>query len=239
MKWRRRHRKRFTLKKGFVFILLVFCLFLILSKSYFRPPLMGYAKQKSYYYASFLINKSLSEQVVPNIDTSKIINMETRSNGYVTSVVVDVYQVNLLISKMTQQIQEELNQYQNDKNHELNNLKLPIGVMFDNPVLNNMGPSISIQLRTIGSVHTDILSSVKPYGINNSLIEVVIKTTIRFQVLIPFQKDEILVETNTPLLIKVIQGSVPHYYYTGGNGSFSNPPRDDSGDIPNGDLLEQ
>ncbi len=236
---RRRRRRNVTINKAILFFILIFLLFLVLSKVYFKSPLLVYAKQKSYYYASVLINDAISNQIVPNVDTSKIINLETKSNGYVTSVIVDVYQINILVSKMTKQIQDQLLTYQNDEHHELNQMTLPIGVMFNNPILNNVGPHLNIQLRIIGSVYTDIESSVKPYGINNSLIEVNIKTKVRFQVAIPFQEDEIEVETTTPLLIKVIQGSVPHYYYMGGNGSFSNPPRDDSNITPDDGLLEQ
>ncbi len=236
---RRRKVKIITLPKFILFLVIIFLLFLVVSKTYFRSPLLVYAKQKSFFYASVIINDAISNQVVPNIDTNKIINMETKSNGYVTSVVVDVYQVNLLISKMTKEIQDQLLIYQNDKDNELNKLHIPLGVMFNNPMFNNVGPKINIQLTIIGSVVSDIVSSVKPYGINNSLIEVVIKTRVKFQVAIPYQKDEIIVETNTPLLIKVIQGSVPHYYYTGGNGYFSNPPTDTSGGAPDSSLLQQ
>lgn len=201
---------------------------------------MVYAKQKSSFYASTLINDAISSQIVPNIDTNKIVTMETKSNGYVSSVVVDVYQVNFLLSKMTKQIQEQLLILENDPNSELNNLKIPMGVIFDNPILYNLGPNVNIRLKLAGTVTTDIVSNVKPYGINNTLIEIVIKTKVKFQVMVPFQKGEIEVVTNTPLLIKVVQGDIPHYYYTGGNGNFSNPPRDDSSpSAPDSSLLEQ
>ena len=155
----------------------------------------------------------------------KIINIDTSSSGQVTSVIVDVYQINLLISEMTKDIQRTLEVYQNDKNHELHQLKIPLGVIFDNPLFAGLGPKLKINLRTIGSVYTDIISSAKPFGINNSLIEVNILTRVKFQVAIPFQRDEIEVETMTPLLIKVIQGSVPYYYYIGGkNSGIVNPP---------------
>lgn len=235
---RKRKNRRITYKKIILFLILIFLFCYVITNIYLRSPLIVYAKQKSYYYSSVLINDAISNQIVPNIDTSKIIMMETKSNGIVSSVIVDVYQINLLISKMTKQIQDELLVLQNDKQNELNRLKIPIGVILDNPIFNNLGPNVNISLRIIGSVQTDIASSVKPYGINNSLIEVVIKTKVRFQVAIPFQKDEILVETSTPLLIKIIQGSVPHYYFTGGNGSFSNPPHDNYTGL-DGDLLEQ
>lgn len=201
--------------------------------------MLVYAKQKSYFYASVLINDAINDQIVPNIDTNKIIMMETKSNGYVSSVVVDVYQVNMLISKMTKQIQQQINELQNNPNSELNNMSIPFGVIFDNPMLNNVGPNVNVSLRIMGSVNTDIVSRVVPYGINNTLIEVVIKTKVMFQVMIPFQKGTIEVITNTPLLIKVVQGDIPHYYYTGGNGNFSNPPRDDNTPQPDSSMLEQ
>lgn len=198
---------------------------MVLTKIYLQSPLIVYAKQKSSFYASILINDAISKQIVPNIDTEKIINIDTSSSGQVTSVVVDVYQINLLITEMTKDIQRTLEEYENDKNHELHQLKIPLGVIFDNPLFAGLGPNLKINLRTIGTVYTDIVSSAKPFGINNSLIEVNILTRVRFQVAIPFQRDEIEVETMTPLLIKVIQGSVPYYYYIGGkNSGIVNPP---------------
>ncbi len=240
MRHRRHRRRKITLKKSLLLFLLIFLLFLVLSKIYFRSPIMVYTKQKSTYYASILINDAIAEKIVPNIDTSKIITLETKSNGYVTSVIVNVYQINLLISEMTKAIQQQLLTYQNDDNHELNNLKIPLGAMFNNPLLNSIGPELHVRLTMMGSVFTDIVSSAKPYGINNSLIEVSIKTVVKFQVAIPFQRDEIEVETHTPLLIKVIQGSVPHYYYLGGgNSGVVNPPPKNTDPDPNDDMLEQ
>src|SRR5690554_3032676 len=149
----KRRRKRITVKKTLLFFILIFLLFIVLAKVYLRSPLIVYAKQKSSYYASMLINDAISKQIVPNIDTNKIINLETKSNGYVTSVIVDVYQINLLISEMTNDIQTTLQEYQNDDNHDLNKLKVPFGAIFDNPLLVGLGPNLHINIRIIGSVH--------------------------------------------------------------------------------------
>ncbi|HEY8365432.1 MAG TPA: sporulation protein YunB [Haloplasmataceae bacterium] len=230
-------RRKITVKKILLFFAIIIFLFLFLVKAYFRSPLLVYAKQKAHLYASILINDAISTEIVPKIDTSNIISFEKKNNGYVTSVIVDVKQINMLISDMTKDIQKKLLTFQNDKHHELNNMKIPLGTIFDNPMLNNLGPNININMRMIGSVHTDISSTAKPFGINNSLIEVSIVTKVKFQVAIPFQKDEIVVENYTPLLIKVIQGSVPHYYYIGGSGYVVNPPPNSNVD-PNNDLLE-
>lgn len=220
----KRKRKKITVKKLILFFTLIILLFLVLGKVYLRSPLIVYAKQKSTYYASLIINDAVSRQIVPNIDTDKIISLNTNNNGYITSVVVDVHQINLLISEMTKDIHKTLLEFQNDENHELHQLKIPFGAIFNNPLLIGLGPDLKINLRIIGSVHTDIISTAKPYGINNSLIEVSILTRVKFQVAIPFQRDEIDVETHTPLLIKVIQGRVPQYYYKGGSGVVIPPP---------------
>lgn len=229
---KKRKSKRFIIHKVTIFFLLFIMVLFLTSRLYFRPPIMAYAKQKSYYYASILINDAISKQIVPNIDTSKLILLNTKSNGYVSSVIVDMHQINDLLAKLTKEIQVNLLELESDESNQLHQLKMPIGVMFDNPILSRLGPDLSIKLKLVGSVLTDIVSSVEPYGINNSLIKIVIQTKVRFQVMIPFQRGEIEIVANTPLLLKIIQGDVPHYYYSGGTGSFSNPPKDDTTNPP-------
>jgi sporulation protein YunB len=108
--------------------------------------------------------------------------------------------------------------------------------MFDHPILNEVGPDLRINLQLVGSIKTDVISTVKPHGINNSLVEVVIETTVTFQVLIPFKQGEITVVTHTPLLIRMIQGDIPYYYYySGGSGPNTTPPRHDDQGGQNGD----
>jgi sporulation protein YunB len=239
MKKKRSKKQRF-IKKYIVLLIFIILLSLVLIKAYLRSPMIVYARQKAYYFSSVLINDAISRQIVPNIDIDKIVKIETRSSGYVTSVVIDVHQINMLISEMTRDIQNQLLAFQNDENHDLNRLSIPLGAIFNHPLFTGLGPNININLRMIGSVYTDIVSSAKPYGINNSLIEINILTKVKFQVAIPLQKTEIEVETHTPLLIKVIQGSVPHYYYLGGgSGTVINPPpNSNSQPGPEDDILE-
>lgn len=225
--YKRRRKKRLTVKKILIFFSLLILLVLFLIKTYFRSPIIVYASEKAQFYASVVINDAVSTRIVPNINTDNIINIQTRSNGTVSGVIVDVHQVNLLIAQMAKEIQTHLINIQNDANHELHHLTIPLGMIFNNPYLSNFGPKLHIKLRMIGSVHTDVVSTAKAYGINNSLIEVSIKTTVKFQVAIPLQTEEITVTTHTPLLIKIIQGSIPNYYFVGGSGVVIPPIGDD------------
>jgi sporulation protein YunB len=206
----------------FVAILLVLSFFV--TRSYFNKTIQAYAVNKAKLHMSIIINEAISKEVVPNIVTEELMFFKTKENGHVTNVIIDVYQINNVIAKMTADMQWKL---QNEVSKET--LKLPLGVMLNHPFFNNLGPTVKIGLQMVGNVQTDIVTRTSPYGINNSLMEVLIKTEVSFLVIIPFREEEVTVTTHTPLVIKMIQGEVPQYYYNSsasGDGSFIYPPRD-------------
>lgn len=210
---KRRRVKRLKIKKSILFLIIIAIITFVLTKAYFEPPVMVYVKQKSYLVASKLINNAIMDQVVPNIDTKKLVIFESTSDGKVSTVTIDTYQANLLLSKMSKQIQDSINELEKNPNSELKSVTIPFSAMFSNPVM-TFGPYIKVNMTIVGSVQSDLVSSVKPSGINNSLFEVYIKTKVKYQIAIPFRNDEIEVVTNTPILIKVIHGAVPHFYYS-------------------------
>jgi sporulation protein YunB len=201
------------------------CFFLVIlfyfSRSYFSQTVSGYAVNKAKLHASIIINEAISKEVVPNIVTEDLMLFKSKENGHVTNVIIDVYQINNVISKMSADMQTKLqNRFLDEE------LKMPLGVVLNHPALNESGPRVTIHISMVGNVTTDIVTRTTPYGINNSLMEVLIKTEVNFLVVIPFQQEEVTVITYTPLVIKMIQGEVPQYYYNSSDGSFINPPRD-------------
>lgn len=234
---RRRRRKgsfrfKFKIKLFFIIIIAFVLLLWLLTRSYFQPTIISYAKQKSILYSSMLINNAIRDQILTQMDIDKLVIIDSNENGLVSSVQLNTYEANKMLAYVTEQIVKELLEIEKDRNSELNKLSVPLGVIFNNPIFSKYGPNIAIHLVPIGSVKTDIVSSVTPYGINNTLIEVILETTVTFQVIIPFQKDEINVVAHTPILVKVITGEVPRYYYQGGT-SVPIPRIDD--DNGNGD----
>lgn len=231
MKRKRRRKKFFTLKrKILLYTILVIGSMFTVTRLYFRGPVAYYATNKAKMYIGMIVNDAISKEVVPNINDNEIILLQSKSSGHVTSVMINVYQINHVLSKMTADIQQRINREMFEEE-----LKMPAGVMFNHPLLSDVGPDIAIKMRLIGNIKTDVVTRTQPYGINNSLMEVMIKTTVSFVVLIPFQQEEIIVDTYTPLFIKIIQGQVPQYYYSSNNGNFITPPRDEIGGNLGGD----
>lgn len=90
--------------------------------------------------------------------------------------------------------------------------EVPTGIIFNNGLLSNIGPKIPVKLSLVGDITTDIKTNVKEYGINNAIIEISIKVTVTEQVVIPFNKKDVIIETDIPLAIRLVKGEVPGYY---------------------------
>ena len=68
-------------------------------------------------------------------------------------------------------------------------------------------------------------TKITNYGINSALIEVNLEIKIKEKIILPITSKEIEVIQNTPIAIKLIQGTVPNYYSNGinKNETFSIP----------------
>lgn len=93
--------------------------------------------------------------------------------------------------------------------------EVPIGMIFKNSLLANIGPKIPIRLHYVGNVNSNIVTKISQYGINNALMEVGINLEITAQLLLPLTSKKMVMNCYIPIAIKVIQGIVPNYYSSG------------------------
>lgn len=89
---------------------------------------------------------------------------------------------------------------------------VPLGIIFNNPILTNISPKIPYKIDFLGSVDTYIDTKVTEYGINNSLIEVMLNVNMNVQVIFPFISKKVNINKNIPISSNVIQGKIPTYY---------------------------
>ena len=61
------------------------------------------------------------------------------------------------------------------------------------------------------------IRTAKNYGINNAIVQVSVKVTVSEKVIFPYETSQIKIESNIPIAMKLIQGNVPSYYFTGSN----------------------
>lgn len=90
---------------------------------------------------------------------------------------------------------------------------------FNLSLFHDIGPSFPVSVKLNGSTVTDIVTEVKPYGINNALLEILLKVDVKLEVLLPFKSDEVTVSVSSPLVLKMITGQTPQYYYIGNSSA--------------------
>lgn len=202
--------------KLLTFILVVLIIINFVS-GYFSDRVNLYIKQKATTATSMIIAKTINDEVLPSIDLNNLINTVKSDNDKIDSIYINTYQVNNILAKTTTAIAEQIN---NLDDEELTNLELPLGIIISDVLFYDMGPNINIKIYPVGSVKCDVKSVIEEYGINNSIFRLEVEVKVNFAVVIPLQKDEIEVITSIPIVVQIIQGEVPRFYFNSKDGKI-------------------
>lgn len=234
--------KHFFNKKDIYVItfILVLCftffLFHLLGK-YISPILLDYAEMETTKLSTLIINKAVENQISNNFKPDDMIKTVTNKNGEIVSVDFDTNVVNQSLVSINNTISVNLKYLEEGKLDlldiaDVNNVytyksdnniiyQIPLGVITDMPIIADIGPKIPVKTNTIGSVISNVRTDLTPYGINNALVKIYIEVTVTEQVILPFVSKKINISLEVPVLVKIINGSIPNVY--GGGYSVSSP----------------
>ena len=228
-------RKKINKKEKILYIItsiiiISFLLIFVVAKKV-TPILMVYAEKKSKSVASIMISEAVNNNVFKDLSKDDLFIQTKDKSGKVVSTDFNPVIVNTVLNKITIYVQNYLEQLESGtieelelsktvlNNYDLEKLKkgviyeIPSGIVFHNSLLSNLGPKIPVKINLNGDVITDIKTDVQSYGINNALIKVSANVKVYMQVIIPFKTKEVVVEANVPIVMKLVEGNVPSYYY--------------------------
>lgn len=231
---RRTWKHRIMLLLVFLFFFFI-AIFRILHKKV-TPILLAYANNESKKIATFLINDAISKKVVEELTIENLFLLTKNDSGEIISIDFNSVIVNKILSLTTNTVEISLKRVEEGRFEELeisdtlliqyedsfkkgNFYEVPLGVVFNNSLLSNLGPKIPVKISLVGNIISGIETKVTNYGINNAMIEVYIHLQVNLQVILPFLSDTIQIDTLVPIAMKLIQGSVPEYYA----GNLSSP----------------
>ena len=137
----------------------------------------------------------------------KLYHIDSASDSDIKFISYNSDEAKNLLNTITDNIQKELNEYTDNKNYII--LDMPFGIIFKNALLRNLGPTIHVRVNIVGDIITELNTVVKPYGINNSLIELTANIKANIQVILPLSSQDITINNNIPISINVINGKVP------------------------------
>src|SRR5574344_743902 len=199
-----------------------------LNKS-ISPILHNYDLIEANKLATLVITQSVNDNLINNLNLNNLYII-TKDNENIVSIDVDPIILNKFSLDVINSIQYNLKMIEKGKVEDLkiyNNLKInysddllkkgifyeiPVGVVFNNSLLANLGPKIPIKFSLISNVITDIKTNITNYGINNALLESKLNIKIQGKVILPITSKLVEIEYNMPIITKIIQGSIPNYF---------------------------
>lgn len=203
----------FYLSRELIFIIAAFiCAIISLNYLYhkFNDTIIPIAEAKSRKYVTEIINNSTDNIKFEN----DLFVIEKSDDNEIQMITYNSYEATQLINKITHNIQNSFDELESIFNgHDKFVVdEIPLGVVFNNALMRNFGPKIQIRLDIVGDVLSELETEVKPYGINNALVEVRVKLNANARVILPLTSKEINVTNVIPLSINIVSGSIPEAY---------------------------
>lgn len=164
-------------------------------------------------------------------NVQNMVDIKSDENGKVTTINFNSHVVRDMQTKITKRLHdnlkvtetEEFNSSATTPDDQSDGViyQIPLGQTTGNSLLGNLGPKIPVRFNVVGDVFTDFKQSVKPYGINNALINLGVLVEVKIRVVIPFATKTAVVKNTVPATIQAVHGDVPDFY--SGSGSQTAP----------------
>ena len=218
--------KRYRKKKISSYISLgIIIIFISLGCSFFiidyfakksNEILLPMAESQVRKVVTMIINSACDESLI-NDDLYEI---NKDSNDEIKMITYNSFEVTKLINQVTSNVESKIRQIENGEinyygdNDELGGIiaEIPIGVIFGNAMLSNIGPKIKVRLNMLGDIVSNIETEVKPYGINNAYVEMRIFLEVTARIVLPFVSEKVVISNVIPLSMNIVQGSIPEAY---------------------------
>lgn len=222
-------RKKYSLKHMLWFLTLIIVIlntsFLILFYTKkVSPVILEIANVKLQEINSTLIINDLKNKVIKNLNTDDILVTKLNNDEEIISINYNLDYVYDIINDVNKNLQKNINliekgdtsslvdeSFFDNKNTGLI-VSTPLGIVFNTPLLANLGPKIPAKIMYIGNIFTNLETKVTSYGINNALLEVYLKINIKNSVIVPINKTNNVFDVSLLLAAKVVKGRVPSFY---------------------------
>ena len=156
--------------------------------------------------ATIIANNKATE-VMAKHTYDELFSIEKDESGNIKMIKSNVIPINEIISDVAVKIQNEIDNKGND------DVKIALGSFTGFALLAGKGPSIKIQISSIGNVQTDLRSEFTSQGINQTLHRVYLQVVCEVSILTPFENIKSSITNQVLLVENVIVGNTPNTYY--------------------------
>ena len=179
----------------------IFCYFDL----YVNPQIVSANTAQIKSVVTHVINSGIQATLQDN-DYENLMTVEKNSDGKVSLITVNSKNVNKLNTSVISATQQNLQAESNMK------IDVALGTFTGLPVLNGVGPNVSLKIQSVGSVNTKYLSQFSRVGINQSCHKIYLNITTTVCVIMPLYTQNIDVTSQVLVAECVIVGEIPNVY---------------------------
>jgi len=210
-RWRSRAPRMSSRKKMVILVLVVFLLvsvqtFVFIDRN-LKPPLVEKAKILVKQMATQAINAAITDRISQGTDFDKLIDWKTDNTGKITGFMLNYAEHMRITSETISTVQKSLEELQEKPG------SIPVGEAFDSPILASFGPKMPVRFVPEGAAKVELGTRYQNAGINMILVEVYIHVIVEMMVVVPFDTQPDIVETEIPVSYVLVVGDVPTYYF--------------------------
>ncbi|WP_214628503.1 sporulation protein YunB [Paenibacillus agaridevorans] len=206
---RPRLRKRMILLWLLLFMIVFSIPSFVFIERNLRPPLMNIAKVRVKQVATQAINKAITDQVAHKSEADKLIDWKMNADGKVSGFMLNYAEHISITSETVQTVQAALSEIKHIPEH------IPIGHALGSAIISSFGPTVPVKFEPVGATKVELNTRERGAGINMVLVEVYIRVVAEVSIIIPFDTEPEVVETEIPISYLLVVGDVPMYYYDG------------------------
>ena len=220
-------RKRY-MRHRFPRVILIFFLIaviIIMSVTYYlmQPIILKYAVSVAETIALNAANEAIVEVLNSNqVSYGDIVNLSQNDEGYVTSLEINVLQINNLKSKISSRMAKIIEE------EERYELRIPLGSFFGNSYTNGIGPDIKFNMQITTTCFVNFSHEFKSAGINQVLHIVNVDIDVKGNFVIIGYNKGISASTSAIAAQTVIVGKTPDAFT-----SVIESPTDNTGGLIN------
>ncbi|MBQ6808097.1 MAG: sporulation protein YunB [Firmicutes bacterium] len=192
-------------------LLLLLCLaaaLLVCVELLLAPIIAAAAAQHSRSLAMNAMTEAIQAQssAARTSDYRNLVQVETDDQGRVTLLVTDTQRLNQLVSAVSLDAAERLEQLSRQQ------LQLPLGSVLGSVLLSGSGPPVAFRFSALGAPQAELRDSFTAAGVNQTRHSIYLELSCGIRVIAPFSRQELLVSTTMLLAEGIIVGYVPDTY---------------------------
>lgn len=210
IRWRIRRRPRRKLPAAVlpltVALLLTVCFFRMVSAQ-FRPVVETMAASRATNLITQAISTVVDDCLTENeMSYSDFVSMETDALGQVTSLAGNTAGNNRFKRLVTERLTEQLGELASE------DLGIPLGSLTGQLLLSGLGPTIRVNVCSVGDVTATYFNSFTAAGVNQTIHRVDLDITAVVYLLLPGEIIPVTVSDSVCVAETVIVGQVPDTY---------------------------